>query len=548
MSNVTPTKTFVLKGFPGGLNSEYVEHLRNPSEAETTNFAFATGGEAFVRQGLHLLAAHDSWTGGAGAAKRLGPLFSFTPNASANKYLITVDLDGKVWRTGDGPASPLVACNIATPAQINLGVPTIVPDAAILGDFIVLVSEDNHAYNWDGTTGNTWEEITDHTLDDSGTSTTWEFPICSTVCSHLGRMWAAGNDTYPSRLFWSGAIGTLKTGTEVAAGPWNWPATNWVEINPEDGGEITKIVPFGQAVIVFKTNSTYAFVGVGDPDNARLYPIHMSVGCTLPGTAAAGTGRLFWASSDGVYVYDGSGVTRVDGKVRSALQTLTAGTYAKYASAFCLGERYHLMIPGTSLTTNAVAHYVFDSEHNRWEYHDDGGFGAALVFDDPYTTRWGGVMALASHDGYDDTYTAAGVAGTTTVAAGLKTSWLPPPDAREGMEYRVRRIDLYLDRPSVSGSMACSYVVRLWTNYNETTRSIGYTINMDTVQTVAQPFLIQLPGWSGLCTAFRVSVDAVAPGTDTGTERIAVNGVGFLLSERPAKRSRMLASGVTKEA
>lgn len=547
MSTVTPTKTYALKGWPGGLNTEYVEHLRDPSEAETANFVFAAGGEAYVRQGLHLLASHDSWTG-TPPAGRLAALFSFTPDAGTNKYLIAVDVDGKVWRTGTGPASPLVACNVVAGTQINLGAQSIVPDGATLAGYFVLVSEDNHAYNWDGTIGNTWEEITDHTLSDNGTETTWEFPISSTVCSHMGRMWAAGNDTYPSRLFWSGAVGTLVTGTETAAGPWNWPSTNWVEVNPEDGGEITKIVPFGQAIIVFKTNSTYAFVGVGDPESARLYPLHMSVGCTLPATAAAATGKLFWASADGVFMYDGSGVNRIDQKVRSALQTLAAATYAKYANAYTLNERYHLMMPGSSLTTNTVAHYVYDTEHARWEYHDDGGFGSALHVDDAYFTRWGGVFTVAGHDGYDDTISAAGVASTTSVAASLKTAWLPPPDNREGTQYRVRRIDLYLDRPAVSGSIAATYVVRLWANYNETTKVVGYTLNIDTLQTAAQPFLVQLPGYSGLCDSFRISIDAVPPGTDTGTERIAVNGVGVLLSERAPKRSKLLASGMSMEA
>lgn len=549
MSQVTPTKTFSLRGFPGGLNSEYVEHLRDPAEAEAANFVFASGGEAIVRRGLHLLASHDSWTG-TPAAARLGSLFPFTPDAGTNKFLITVDLDGKVWRTATGPASPLAACNIqveSAPVQINLGAPPAAPDGATLAGWFVLVCEDDYPYVWNGT-DTYWMKVTDNTPSDGGTESSWEFPICSTVCSHMGRMWAAGNDTYPSRLFWSGAVGTLKEGTAVAAGPWNWPSTNWVEVNPEDGGEITKIVPFGQAVIVFKTNSTYAFVGVGDPDSARLYPLHLSVGCTLPGTAATATGQLFWASADGVYVYDGSGVTRIDGKVRTALQTLAAATYAKYANAYTLNERYHLMMPNTSLTTNTVAHYVFDTENRRWEYHDDGGFGAALHVDDAYVTRWGGVFQAVTHDGYDDVVAAGGTSSVATVAASLKTAWLPPPESKEGTEYRVRRFDVYLDRPAVSGSIACTYVVRLWANYNETTKVVGYTLNLDTLQTAAQPFVVSLPGYAGLCDSFRISIDAVPPGTDTGTERITVNGINVLLSERAPKRSKLLVSGVSQEA
>jgi hypothetical protein len=556
MAKVTPTSTWVVKGFPGGLNTEYDEHLRNPNEAETTNFTFGRDGGAVVRKGLDLLSAHDSWTGGPPATNlRLASMFPFV-TSTGKKFLIAVGLDGKVWRTGDGPTGSLVACNIDSsgPVQINLGAPPIAPDGAVLDDYFVLVCEDQHSYFWDGSS-TYWTEVTDHTLNDGGTSGTWEFPIASTVCSAFGRMWAAGNDSFPSRLFWSGAVGTSKAGSADDAGPWNWPTANWVEVNPEDGGAITKIIPFGQAIIVFKTNSTYAYVGVGDPDSARLYPLHQQVGCTLPATAATATGRLFWCSVDGAYQYDGSGISRIDEKVRSALADLADDTYAMWANAFTLDERYHLLMPSTSTSTNTVAHYVYDSESQRWEYHTDGGWGSATILDQPYVTRWGGVFKMWGNDGWDDTYSAVGAAVADTVDATLKTAWLPPPENRTGTRYRVRRMDLYLGRPTygATGSdnqqIPCKYAVRLYTNYAETTKVIGYELNIDTIKTVAEDFVVSLPGYSALVDAFRLVIVSVPPtSSDTGTERLAVNGLAVLLSERAAKRSVGLVSGASVES
>jgi len=545
MAQVTETKTFMVKGWPGGYNVEDYEHLRSPDEFDACDFNLGPRGEAVIRAGLLRLAEHDSWTGTPPEA-RLASLFYFTPDAGLHKYLIAVDLDGKVWRSADGPASPLSACKVVAGTQINLGTPPVVPSGATLGGIFVLSCEDDDAYYWPGTAGDTWVKVTDHTLDDNGTSATWEFPVSSTTCSGWARMWAAGLDANPSRLFWSGALGTTQADGVNAAGPWNWPATNWVDINPEDGGEITRIFPFGQAIIAFKGNSTYALVGAGDPSTARLYPIHGNIGCTLPGSVAESTGKLFWATDDGVYQYDGSGVTRIDRKVRSLMASLAGGTYAKWVTGYAAGERYHLHFPIATTGTEAY-HFVYDTELQAWEFHTDGGWGAALVSDQAYVTRWGGIYTLGGNSGYDAICSAAGTLDTkVTVPCYLKTSWLPPPDQRTGSKYRVRRIDLYLERPAVSADITCAYHVRLYSDYNETAKVAGYTLNLDTLEPLAESFTVTLPGYSGLVDSFRLEV---APVGADGEERIGLNGVSFMLSERAAKRGpySRLPSGVTVE-
>jgi len=113
--------------------------------------------------------------------------------------------------------------------------------------------------------------------------------MAGTICSAFARMWA-GNVThgadpgvhYPSRLMWSGAVGTTIEGGAVPAGPWNWPDSNWLEVNPEDGGTITKIIQYGQSILIFKEQSIHVLVGAGDPTTATLYTVDSNVGCTSP--------------------------------------------------------------------------------------------------------------------------------------------------------------------------------------------------------------------------------------------------------------------------
>lgn len=173
MVQVTETKTFALQGWAGGLNSENQRHLRAPDEAEISDYNLGPRGEVVVRLGLDRLAAHDTWTGGN---VRLTSLFPYTPDAGATRYLIAVDLDGKVWRTNAGPGSTISAClsaGVGNP-QVDLGATTIVSDATTLGGYFVLTREDGHAWKWDGSGGATWVEITDHALDDNGVEGTWE--------------------------------------------------------------------------------------------------------------------------------------------------------------------------------------------------------------------------------------------------------------------------------------------------------------------------------------------------------------------------------------
>lgn len=77
---------------------------------------------------------------------------------------------------------------------------------------------------------------------------------CDQAIFAISRIFAAGDSTHPSRLYYSGVgtnLGNFGTNEDVGGG--------WVDVFRNDGYKITGIAPFQGGVIVFKENAVYKF-------------------------------------------------------------------------------------------------------------------------------------------------------------------------------------------------------------------------------------------------------------------------------------------------
>lgn len=73
-------------------------------------------------------------------------------------------------------------------------------------------------------------------------------PKGTTAVIYKDRMYVAGNTSFPSRLYFSNL-----------ADPSLWTGADFIDINPGDGQPITQIIVFNDAIVIFKTDSTYVF-------------------------------------------------------------------------------------------------------------------------------------------------------------------------------------------------------------------------------------------------------------------------------------------------
>lgn len=112
------------------------------------------------------------------------------------------------------------------------------------------------------------------------------------------RLYALNDDLGPnrSRIYWS----SLPSGTPLAI-TWT-PATDYADINPDDGDQITWGEPFGRVMLVFKNKAVYRWtfqqveadkiIDVGTPLNSRtVKQVH---------------GIVFFANEYGVWIMEGA--------------------------------------------------------------------------------------------------------------------------------------------------------------------------------------------------------------------------------------------------
>jgi hypothetical protein len=151
------------------------------------------------------------------------------------------------------------------------------------------VSYDKPSFKWDGSA-------------DADLGTTWDsagnMPKAQYIAVWNNFVWLGG--TYEGsaskyRVRWSN-IDTAET----------WTANDYVDVNKgEDGDYITALVPHGDRLMIFKSNSVYAIFGF-DSDSFQVATLSQRVG-SIPLSSPVSTpyGVFFWNAHDGLYVYDG---------------------------------------------------------------------------------------------------------------------------------------------------------------------------------------------------------------------------------------------------
>lgn len=133
------------------------------------------------------------------------------------------------------------------------------------------------------------------------------FPQAAHTITYRNYTFAANYSSTPSRLSWS----ALKD-------PTSWPASNFIDVNPDDGFPIVGLFFDGQSIVILKTNSAYKLTGdVFDPANPTysLIQIYTPTDFLINSARSVQLYRnsYIMLGSRGFYSYDGGGViSKVD--------------------------------------------------------------------------------------------------------------------------------------------------------------------------------------------------------------------------------------------
>lgn len=198
-----------------------------------------------------------------------------------------------------------------------------------------------------------------------------------------------------SRLFWSASLDAA-----------TWPASNFVDVGPDDGGRIQGLIVFNDTLYIFKDSAIYYLVGeVFDPSNPtyalRRIPNPENIGTVQHRSLAIWNNRIVFMSKDGIFSVDGA--NRIENlsisKIRTTITNINSriltpvidpsspvgSNDAPYYWALVFDGKYMLAYgnAGSYANTNVL---VLD-EAGKWTVHDSGlAWQAAVNVDIAYNT------------------------------------------------------------------------------------------------------------------------------------------------------------------
>jgi hypothetical protein len=184
-------------------------------------------------------------------------------------------------------------------------------------------------------------------------------PKAAYIAFHKGRLFFGntGAGTNPSRVIFTGSD----------ANPANlehFKTLSTVDFDPDDGDEITAIVPFLDQLTVFKRNKIFTLRG-NQPSSFIRVLANPALGCVAPRTAQAWDKGVMFLSTRGVFSFDGARATRVSEKIDPALNALPAEALST-AAALVYQQRYYLFVNEDAANAYNETTYVFDFTTGTW--------------------------------------------------------------------------------------------------------------------------------------------------------------------------------------
>lgn len=227
------------------------------------------------------------------------------------------------------------------------------------------------------------------------------FPQAAYSLTYKNYTFAANTAANPSRVSWS----SLKD-------PTAWPATYFVDVNPDDGFPIVGLQYDGQSIIIFKTNTAWKLTGdIFDPAN----PTYTLVQIFTPNDFNINSPKSFqlygpngyiMLGKKGFYSYNGGGaISKILDYDRIRSEFANIGSFAwgnvptvtAEPAAIIVDGNYWLQV-SNALSTIDSSHkeltYVLDKSGAPWKWSE---LGPAMISDFAY--RSGTLYGVNSYSG-----------------------------------------------------------------------------------------------------------------------------------------------------
>lgn len=214
-------------------------------------------------------------------------------------------------------------------------------------------------------------------------------PKAKFVETHGDAMWVANvtidGVNYPNRVYWSHTFN-----------PESWAELDWIEV---DGGgkEILGIVSVKGHLLVFKQTGIYAIYGYSK-ETYQLVTVSENIGLANPDSfAKSNNGIYFFDYPNGMFFYNGTGITDIFDSLRPLITERKISEYAIYSiTVSVVNRRVWLSIPedASGIATKATVNYVYDDSigpkgaWTRFKTGDGYGLVAGIDWSDSVDSRF----------------------------------------------------------------------------------------------------------------------------------------------------------------
>ena len=365
-------------GFGAGLNLRAKPGEAAPAECvDALNVTFTEAGAVKSRDGYGILTAAE----GTNRYDSLTPFYKSDGTrqlvAGATTRLEAISTAGAIVASKTGQtAYPHFFARYGGPA----------------GEYLFAANGADPLRKWDGSS---WTEPSY-----TGTSPTGKFVAVTPwdnrmICANYG----------------SGTAGANRNSIRFsdAGDPLTWGSTNYKDLNPGDGQQITGLAVWDNRVFIFKTQSIWVIWGTGTDStgnptwDATARVVDTAVGCTSSKGIAVGRDGIYFITERGVYRTDGGPAKPVSGNLDPLFGGSTGDFYQgspvsrsniDQAALHVHREQLYASVPTAGATNDTTL--VLDTRYGWWTTFD---FPAAALTSFQVTANTPElVFALASGD------------------------------------------------------------------------------------------------------------------------------------------------------
>lgn len=266
-------------------------------------------------------------------------------------------------------------------------------------DYAFMVNGAEAMNSWDGGAGN------------FGTTNCTSAPTAAFIDNFRTRVWAARTSSNPSRIFYSSIA--------ASGGTITWTSTDWIDVAPGDGEDITGIKNFGRAMHVFKPNRVYRIFSINESEpDPQIF-----VGTYSQESVSVAKDGMYWHHPSGIYRLrrGDSNPTEISRPVYDIIKNVSRAYYDD-VSSWTDDDHVFMSVGDVTVNGNTINNCVL-----RWTISTEVwtvySYAHELVVGASYDTGSAITRAVGDTDGNVFTVDSGSTDNGTAINVELETRW-----------------------------------------------------------------------------------------------------------------------------